>query len=242
LRTKDTSQPNKFHARMPDLRNWLEARLLGGLFVAAIVLWVFIEIADEVVEGETRRIDTAILMAFRSSQDPTHAVGPAWFGEFVRDVSGLGSPGVLGLFIAVTALSLLLTNRRRPAIFVLVASLGGGLISSFLKVGFDRPRPDTAFHGTLVYDSSFPSGHAMMSAVVYLTLGALVTPLVSGTRLKIYVLGVAVMFTGLVGLSRVYLGVHWPSDVLAGWAVGTAWAIGCWAISRAADRRYRDVK
>jgi undecaprenyl-diphosphatase len=105
------------------------------------------------------------------------------------------------------------------------------LLSSLLKLGFDRPRPDLVAHGAQVYSASFPSGHALMSAVAYLTLGALLARVQKGRRLKLYVLAVAVTLTFLIGVSRVYLGVHWPTDVLAGWCIGSAWALTCWVLA-----------
>jgi undecaprenyl-diphosphatase len=118
------------------------------------------------------------------------------------------------------------------AIFTLLACGGGLALSSLLKYTIDRPRPELVPHGNQIYTSSFPSGHSMMSAVVYLTLAALVARVVEKKRLKGYTLGVAAMLTLLVGVSRIYLGVHWPSDVLAGWAAGAAWALGCWLVAR----------
>jgi undecaprenyl-diphosphatase len=212
------------------LRNWLEVRLLGAISAIASMLWLFIEIAEEVVEGETGEIDTAILMVFRSPEDPTQPFGPGWLREFVRDISGLGSPGVLGLLVAATFIFLFLSKKRRTALFVLLATLGGGLVSILLKEGFGRPRPDLFPHSTLVYSTSFPSGHAMLSAVVYLTLGALIATLIPSRWLKIYVMAIAATLSILIGVSRVCLGVHWPSDVLAGWAAGAAWALGCWLV------------
>ena len=213
------------------LRNWLEVPLLGAIAAITSVLWLFIEIAESVVEGETGKIDKAILMLFRSPEDPSQPFGPGWLSEFVRDISGLGSPGVLILLVTATVIFLRLSDKRRTAFFVLLATVGGGFISILLKEGFGRPRPDLVPHSTHVFSASFPSGHAMMSAVVYLTLGALVARLIPSKRLKIYIMGIAVALSTLIGVSRVYLGVHWPSDVLAGWAAGAAWALGCWLVA-----------
>jgi undecaprenyl-diphosphatase len=113
------------------------------------------------------------------------------------------------------------------------------LLSTLLKMGFDRPRPDLVPHGALVYTASFPSGHATLSAVVYLTLGALLARVQPRLVLKLYLLGLAILLTVMVGVSRVYLGVHWPTDVLAGWAVGAAWALLCWATALWLQRRGR---
>lgn len=200
--------------------------LIGG------ALWGFIELLDEVSEGDTRSIDEAILLSFRVPGDPADPIGEPWLEEAMRDITALGSAPALVIAVLAVAGFLLLAKAYRPAIFTLVASGGGLVVSSLLKYTVDRPRPDLVPHGNLIYTSSFPSGHSMMSAVVYLTLAALVARLIERKRLKGYALGVAMILTFLVGLSRVYLGVHWPSDVLAGWTAGAAWALGCWLIAR----------
>lgn len=218
---------------MPALRrNWLEPKVLGAIAAASSGLWLFVEVAGDVIKGDTRAIDTAILMAFRSSGDPSKPLGPDWFSEIVRDISGLGGAAVLGLLVATVTIYLMLSNRSQTALFVSVATLGGAFLSTLLKLGFDRPRPDVVPHLTYVHSASFPSGHAMMSAVVYLTLGALLARVVSGVWSKLFVMAVAAMLTGLIGVSRIYLGVHWPSDVLAGWAAGAAWALGWWVAAQ----------
>lgn len=205
---------------------------LIAIILAAIAAWGFIEILDEVSEGDTRAIDQAIILGLRVPGDPADPIGPPWLEEAMRDITALGSAPAL--FIAVLAVAgfLALAKAWRPAIFTLAASGSGLVISSLLKYAVDRPRPDLVPHGNLIYTSSFPSGHSMMSAVVYLTLAALVARLMEKKRLKGYALGAAMILTLLVGISRIYLGVHWPSDVLAGWAAGAAWALGCWLIAR----------
>ena len=139
-----------------------------------------------------------------------------------------GGVGVLTLLTLAVCGFLLMQGRRRATALVLASVVGGVVLSSLLKLGFDRPRPDLVPHGSLVYTASFPSGHAMMAAVVYLTLGALLARVQSERRLQVYLLALAVLTTVAVGISRVYLGVHWPSDVLAGWTAGAAWALACW--------------
>ena len=217
----------------PNRRRWMEPRVLGAIFVAALALWAFMEIADEMLEGETHAVDTAILLWFRSATDSSDPIGPIWFEEAMRDITALGGTSVLGLLVLATVGLLLLRRARGDALFVLVATVGGMLVSTLLKNSFDRPRPDLVPHGAYVYTASFPSGHAMLSAVVYLTLAALVVRLVEGKRAKVYLLSVATLLCVLIGTSRVYLGVHWPSDVLAGWVVGAAWALGCWSVAQA---------
>jgi undecaprenyl-diphosphatase len=186
------------------------------------------EISENVLEGDARYYDTAILVALHGS-DPTN---PVWFNEFVRDISGLVGVGVLGLLIIASSIFLVISDKGKTALFVTFATLSGAALSSLLKLSFDRPRPDLIPHLTHVYSTSFPSGHAMVSAVVYMTLGTLLAREVSGLWSKFYVMSVAIIVTGLVGLSRLYLGVHWPSDVVAGWAAFASWALAWWVIAR----------
>jgi len=201
-------------------------------WIAAIILplgvLVFLGIAEEVVEGDTLHLDERILMAMRMPGNPAQPIGPAWVQEGFRDFTGLGGVGVLGLLTAATLGYLWLMDMRRAALYLLVAIGGGLLVRLALKAGFDRPRPELVSYGSMVYTSSFPSGHAMLSAVVYLTGGAMLAMLHARRSVRIYILACATLATLLVGISRVYLGVHWPSDVLAGWAGGAAWAALCW--------------
>lgn len=212
---------------------WTKAEwvTLGVLALAAAFLLAFISIVDEVLEGETRAFDEAVLLAFRSAADHADPIGPWWLEVMFRDFTVLGGTAVLTL-ITLVAIGYLLINRQRDAaLLMLIAVAGGTMLSHVLKLGFERPRPDLVAHLVDVQTLSFPSGHAMLSAVTYLTLGALLARVQARKRLKAYVLGVAVLLTLLIGLSRIYLGVHWPTDVLAGWAAGAAWALGCWVVA-----------
>jgi len=213
-------------------KNWQVPWTLVAIAVAAMLAWGFIVLLEEVSEGDTRAVDEAIILAFRVPGNPADPIGEPWFEEAMRDITALGSAPTLIIAVLAVVGFLALAKAWRPAIFTLLASGGGLLLSSLLKYTIDRPRPDLVPHGNLIYTSSFPSGHSMMSAVVYLTLAALVTRLIERKRLKGYALGVAMILTLLIGVSRIYLGVHWPSDVLAGWAAGAAWALGCWLIAR----------
>ena len=213
-------------------KSWLVPGILIPIALIAAAASAFIALLDEVSEGDTRAIDEAIILALRVPGDPADPIGAPWFEEAMRDITALGSAPALVIAVLAVFGFLALAKAWRPAIFILVASGGGLLVSSLLKYTIDRPRPDLVPHGNLIYTSSFPSGHSMMSAVVYFTLAALVTRLIERRRLKGYALGVAMTLTLLVGVSRIYLGVHWPSDVMAGWAAGAAWALGCWLIAR----------
>jgi undecaprenyl-diphosphatase len=203
-----------------------------ALLVFGLGLFAFLYLAGEVIEGETLRFDTWLLLALRVPGDTTDPLGPAWIEEMFRDFTALGGVGVLSLLTLISVGYLWLTGQRRVALFLLFAILGGLLLSSMLKSGFDRPRPDLVSHGSHIYTSSFPSGHSMLSAVVYLTGGALLAIVQSAHRVRVYLVGCSILTTLLVGVSRVYLGVHWPSDVLAGWAAGAAWAAACWLVAQ----------
>lgn len=207
-------------------------RLLIPLALLALAAWGFIALADEVLEGETHGFDQAIILAFRAPGDPADPLGPAWLEDAVRDVTALGSAPVLVIAVLAVAGFLALSRNWGLALFTVAASLGGLALSSALKYLIDRPRPELVPREALTFTSSFPSGHSMMAAVIYLTLAALVVRLMERKRLKGYALAVALALALLVGLSRVYLGVHWPSDVLAGWAAGAGWALACWLAAR----------
>lgn len=195
----------------------------------ALALLGFAEISDEVTEGEgeVRWFDDGLLQALRTS-DPADPIGPRAFEEVVVEITALGGFGVLALVTLLVVGYLLMQRKWADATLMLVATIGGTLISEGLKVGFSRPRPDLVAHVVEVHSMSFPSGHAMLSAVTYLTVGALLARSQTRTAERGYILGAAIVLTLLIGASRVYLGVHWPTDVLAGWCLGAAWALLCW--------------
>lgn len=221
------------------LMSWIgqhELAVLVTLLVLVGGTWGFVELADEVFEGNTRAFDRAVLLAMRNSADPSDPIGPKWFEELMRDFTALGGFGILSLMSVAVLGYLVLQRKKRIALFVIAAVGGGIVLSTAMKQLFERPRPDLVPHGSYVYTTSFPSGHSMVSAVAYLTLGALVARSQPQRRLKAYILMVAVLLTGAVGISRIYLGVHWPTDVFAGWTAGVLWALLCWLIARALQR------
>ena len=223
-------------------RLWVRFRLneaapLLSLAAVSFFAFAFIKIAEEVIEGDTTIFDRALLLALREANNPADPIGPSWLEEAARDITALGGHVVLTIVTLATLAYLLMTRKSHAAALVVAAVGGGMLLSTALKMGFERPRPDLVPHAARVYTASFPSGHAMLSAVTYLTLGALLARVQPSRRLKAFLLGLAVTLTILVGASRVYLGVHWPSDVLAGWCVGAAWASLCWFIALQLQRR-----
>jgi undecaprenyl-diphosphatase len=190
-----------------------------------------------VSEGDPFSFDRAILLLFRNPADVTDPLGPAWLESGMRDITALGGTVVLTIVTLGAAGYLMLAGKRSAALFV-VASIIGALVLSFtIKAGIERPRPDLVPHGTPVYTASFPSGHATGAAATYLTLGALLARFQPRRWVKIYLLGLATTLTVLIGLSRIYLGVHWPTDVLAGWTLGASWALFCWVIARWLQQR-----
>jgi undecaprenyl-diphosphatase len=214
-----------------------DAFFLVRVFVAVVAVWAFVIVAGLVLGGETREFDERVMRAFRDPHDVGVLRGPAWLEGSVRDVTALGGATVLVLFTIAVAVFLGVRRQRHALVLVLVASFGGLLLGDALKMMFQRARPALVPHLTRVDSTSFPSGHALSSAVVYLTLGALLSQLVQERRLKVYLLGVACFLTVLVGTSRVVLGVHYPSDVLAGWSAGLAWALLCWLVAEHLQRR-----
>jgi undecaprenyl-diphosphatase len=214
-----------------------ELALLSLIATLAALLWGFAELAENVRTGDTKGFDQRILLAFRNPQDLADPIGPKWIEEMARDFTALGGVGVLGILTLAVAGFLAFQNKLRTVALLFPAVGGGLLLSTLLKLAFGRDRPDLVPHGSLVYTSSFPSGHSTMAAVTYLTLGALLMRSEKRPAIKVYLLTVAVLLTIAVGISRVYLGVHWPTDVLAGWAIGAAWAILCWLIARWLQRQ-----
>lgn len=199
-----------------------------ALGVIALGVLLFGVIADETFEGETRGFDESILLALREPGDAANPIGPVWFEHAVADITALGGYVILTLLVVGVAIYLLANGKRGTALLVVGAVGSGTLLSEGLKLGFARPRPDLVAHLAEVQSASFPSGHAMVSAIAYLTLGVLLARAHERRRTKILVMTYAITLTLLIGLSRIYLGVHWPTDVLAGWALGAAWSALWW--------------
>jgi undecaprenyl-diphosphatase len=214
-----------------------ELRILLGAVALLAMIWIFAELANEVREGDTRRFDEWVLNALRQDADKSQLRGPRWLASGAQDITALGSATVLGLTVLAVTGYLLLHGLHRHALFIFVASTGGWVLNWVLKQAFSRARPDIVPHLREVMTSSFPSGHALTSAAVYLTLGTLLMRIANGRLAKYYCIAIAMFVTFLVGASRVFLGVHYPSDVVAGWLIGMSWALLCWAVERTLERR-----
>ena len=195
-------------------------RPLLAALAAALFVWAFIQISIEMVEGDVRGFDSSVMSAAQSMR-----VAHPWLADVMRDLSGLGSTSVLTLFTVAASGYLAVTGARHKALLVVSAVILGTAAVSLLKTQFGRVRPPADFAQTVAAGMSFPSGHASMSAIVFLTVAALL----AGTRTRAleqtYILAMATLMTLLVGLSRIVLGVHWATDVAAGWAFGAAWAL-----------------
>jgi undecaprenyl-diphosphatase len=218
----------------------LQRRELGWLVVglgACVLLFAFIVLAGEVAEGDTLAFDTRILQALRSPDDSSRPIGPAWMAGSLEDLTALGGPTVLFLVILAVVGFLVLQTRYRTALFVAAIAISGELVDTGMKYAFNRPRPSVVPHLRAVFSSSFPSGHAMESAIVYLTLGAILMRVAERRFTKLYILGIAMLLTFLVGVSRVYLGVHYPTDVIGGWIIGFVWASLCWLVTERFEER-----
>jgi undecaprenyl-diphosphatase len=231
------------------LRDHKHFVVMIAMLIVVAGVWFFIALADEVLEGDTQHFDNRVMQWLQrpaASVDPNAApstlpIGPPWLREVGRDLTALGGVAVMSLVTFAVAGFLAVSGKYRAMGLMLLATFGGLLLSTILKQLSDRPRPNVS-HFAYVYTSSFPSGHSMLSAIVYLTLGSMLTRLVPNRIEKFYCLGVAMLLTFLVGISRVYMGVHYPTDVLAGWTAGLVWAVICWLLTRVLQKRGRVEK
>lgn len=203
----------------------MTAALLG-------LCYVFVVLAYNMNDGATQHFDERILVALRRADDPATPIGPAWLKGTMLDITALGGPISLGIFSAAMIGLLFIEGQRRVA-WLSVLAIGGGTAMSFvLKELFARPRPSIVPHLREVTSTSFPSGHAMSAAVVYLTIGVMLAKAMRGKWAKAYCMFWGAMLALLIGTSRIFLGVHYPSDVLGGWIAGLTWASACWIVSQ----------
>ena len=205
-----------------------EVGVLLALLALTLGTWVFIGLADEVLEGDTQTFDEWVVRSMRRADDPSIAIGSTTLTEIARDITALGSVTVLSLMTLAAAGYLLVRRQYRAMWFTLLATVSGAILSTILKASFQRERPSIVPHLTETMSSSFPSGHSMLSAMVYLTLGTLLMRLTRNRAAKAYILVIAIVLAVMVGLTRIYLGVHYPTDVMAGWVAGLTWAVLCW--------------
>jgi len=226
------------YARLKTWRTWLMREIgpVVAILIVAIGLWIFLGVADEMGEGDTMAFDHAIMYGLRSAGSPHNPIGPDWLEIAAADITSFGSVTGLTVIVALIAGYFAAFRRYREALILIAAPISGSMLSNWLKLYFNRDRPPLELHAVTVINPSFPSGHAMLSAVVYLTLAVLIARFSDRRRVKIYSLAMGVTMTLVVGMSRVYLGVHWPTDVLAGWSLGAAWALAWWLAAWALER------
>lgn len=213
---------------------WIGQRERGVLIAFALIfagIWLTVQLTEVVLEGQSQAFDEGILLSLRNPADTNDPLGPPWVEEIVRDITGLGGTALLTLVIGSVVGLLYMQGNYRQANIVLLSIVGALLLSYFLKDIFDRPRPDLVAHGSNVRTASFPSGHALLATSTYLTLGSLLAQVQDRFRVRAFIIILSVITVLLVGFSRVYLGVHWPSDVIAGWSIGFVWALLCWLAS-----------
>lgn len=215
----------------------IETGILAAFVIASMTLFAFIILAAKVTGGSTMAFDRRVIVALRDTTDPAILAGPQWLQRVMIDVSALGGGTVLTIITSIVVAYLLVVRRWSTAAFVAIAIAGGGAVNELLKSTFQRARPDLVAHLTESYSSSFPSAHAMNSALTYLTLAALLARTQKSKTVRVFLLSVALLLTFSVGLSRIYLGVHWPTDVIAGWCVGATWALIFALVAHALQRR-----
>jgi undecaprenyl-diphosphatase len=238
-----TNSLQRISAMRHRIRSWLmragllEAAVLMSLLVIAGAIWGFAAVADEVLEGGSQAFDESILRALRQAGDLKEPIGPVWLKGVARDITVLGGVTVITMACLGSAGFLALRRKWGALLLVLISIGGGAIVSTVLKQWFERPRPTEVAHLTEVHSLSFPSGHSMLSAITYLTLGSLLARTTGDRRIKIYILTMAVLLAGMIGVTRVYLGVHYPTDVLAGWCAGISWALLCSLVARWLQRR-----
>jgi undecaprenyl-diphosphatase len=214
---------------------WIRRQEGSVLFIALVIVLavsVCAKITGEMLEGDTQRFDERLIASLRRPNQPEVTIGPQWVMAAAQDITALGGRTVLGVVLVLVLGYLALDRKYAELCFVAGAAGGGALLMTVMKDFIARERPHIVPHLVSVASPSFPSGHSMLAAVVYLTLGALLARFAARRRLRTYFLSVALLLTFLVGSSRVYLGVHYPTDVLSGWAAGLAWALTCWLVAR----------
>jgi len=212
--------------------------LIVRLLIIVVGIAAFFLLAVEVNRGDTQHFDEQILRSLREPNNPDVPRGPVALQEAARDITSLGGYALSILLVAIVTIFLACDGKNGAARLFLAAVISGWLLQKGLKALIGRPRPEVVPRLMPVDSTSFPSGHSMMSAIIFLTLGVILSRLeLKRPHLRIYFMSVAFLLTGLVGLSRVYLGVHYPTDVLAGWTAGLVWAMLCSLVAQYLQRR-----
>jgi undecaprenyl-diphosphatase len=213
----------------------IERDTLIAIATALFLVGCFAILASEVAESETEAIDQAVLRAMRGPGG--RPVGPLWLQTALVNLSALGSVAVTTLVIVVASTFLILTRRARQAALLIACGLGAAVVIVMLKDYVGRERPTVVVALDSVRGLSFPSGHSLVASAIYPTLGTLLAVTFDERRLKVFAFATAAVLALLIGFTRVYLGVHYPSDVLGGWMLGLSWAIVCGVVCHRLQRR-----
>jgi len=214
----------------------IEIRVILAFFVVVSLIWIFFILANAVNAGTTQKLDVKIIEYFRNPADNSPA-GPVWLPDVMRDITSLGGGTVITIITLIVIFYLIINKKYNEMILVLTAVIGGAVIGFGLKEIFGRERPDLIFRLVDVKSLSFPSGHSMMSTVIYLSLAALLSRIERERKVRVYIISVALFLSFIIGLSRIYLGVHYPTDVIGGWTIGLAWAAICWFFAKYLQRK-----
>lgn len=234
-----TAHPIAFTARVLRVAK-TEIGLVVPLLLGAAGLALFAGIADGVASGDKQGFDWSILSWMHPYADePARMRGPWWLHEAAMDITALGGISVLIVFGLIFGFFLLVHGKKLSALLLAVGLAGGVALSEGLKVMFDRPRPPAEYQAVETLNASFPSGHALLATVFYLTIGVMLTRAYPRARMKAYAMAWAVVVVLLIGLTRIYLAAHWATDVLAGWGIGAFWAVLLWLFAYVIERRQR---
>ena len=196
--------------------------VLAGAAFALLATWAFAEFAQKVTSGSTQALDDAVLRWILPHRDPA-------LDAIMLEITSLGTASVATMVVGVAALFLWLNKHKHSAILLFVSTFGGVILNNLLKLGFSRPRPEIIPWAAKATFYSFPSGHAMSATVVYSTVAYLAARLQRTHAARAAIMFIAAIIIFIICGSRVYLGVHYPSDVIAGVIVGLAWASFCMA-------------
>ncbi len=204
----------------------LSPRFAWVMLAASLAIFLILSLTAP--GGAFEAAEREFLLSLRNGDDPALLNGPGWLLYFVQNITALGGWPVLTVFSLALAGALMVQKQWSFLLVLLAVVIGETIITGVLKGFFDRTRPDFLPHLISASSKSFPSGHSASAAAVYFTFGLAIANVVKQRAIRRYALGASLVIVFLIGASRVFLGVHYPSDVIAGWCVGAAWASAVW--------------